>query len=191
LDHLPPGEIFLIPVRLEDCYPRHKQIKRLHHVDLFPSWDKGVREIARALKFSEKAIDKSEPERTKITKELRGLSAKDYFDIVLPTMLRWKGEEATSLNKKLRFILSDQPGESWTINLLPPTATVVAKDDSKVDMTIKITTECMQATLAGAFDARKAIANGDIEIFGDLGLLNQFISRRHRSDTHPSSKPSR
>ena len=54
LDHMPPGVVFLIPVRLEECNPRHRQLRKLHRVDLFPSWDKGFKEIAKALKFSEK-----------------------------------------------------------------------------------------------------------------------------------------
>jgi alkyl sulfatase BDS1-like metallo-beta-lactamase superfamily hydrolase len=169
---MPPGAIFLIPARLEECNPRHKQIKKLHHVDLFPSWDKGIEGIARALKISQHAIEESEPERQRITRDLDALSAKDYFDIVLPVMLRWKGDDATSLNKKLRFVLMDQVDESWTLNLIPPVATVVAKDNSKVDMTLKITTKCMQDILAGNFDAKKAIADGDVEIYGDLSLLN-------------------
>jgi putative sterol carrier protein len=141
-------------------------------VDLFPSWNKGIREIARALKFSERHIDKSEVERTtEPVESSRQLSVKDYFNIVLPTLLRWKGEEATSLNKKIRFSLLDQPGESWTIDLSPPSATVAEKDESQVDMTIRITSECMKSILAGSFDARKAIADGNIELYGDLSLL--------------------
>jgi putative sterol carrier protein len=99
------------------------------------------------------------------------LSAKDYFEVVLPTMLRWKGEEATELRKRVRFRLLDRPEESWTVVLEPPEATVIPRDTGHADLVIKITSDCMQALLAGNFDAKKAIADGNMELYGDLSLL--------------------
>lgn len=171
LDQMPEGSIFLIPVRLEDCSPRNKHIQRLHRVDLFPSWDAGVQEIARALQCPKQEIQRAEDEKREAAAGSATLSVRDYFEVVLPTMLRWKGNEATKLNKRIRFVLSDQRGESWTLNLVPPVATVVANDQSKVDLSIQLTSKCMQAILEGQFDARKAIADGDVELFGDLTLL--------------------
>jgi hypothetical protein len=98
-------------------------------------------------------------------------SLKDYFEIILPTMLRWKGEEATELRKRVRFRLLDRPEESWTVVLEPPEATVIPRDTGHADLVIKITSDCMQALLAGNFDAKKAIADGNIELYGDLSLL--------------------
>lgn len=172
-EHMPLGSLFLIPARLEDCEPRHQRIREVQRVDLFPSWEKGIEKIAKALKLSDNAIEKSKAERKAIKLEPGALSVKDYFEIVLPTMLRWKGEEATSLNKKVRFRVNDKdkPGESWTIHLVPPVATVVAEDESEADILIKITSDCMQAMISGNFNAQKAIANGDIELFGDLSIL--------------------
>jgi len=181
LNHLPPNEIFLIPARLEECNPRHKQIQDIQRVDLFPSWDEGVRKIALSLGLSKKVIKESEVSRSKITEEPQKISNKDYFDVVLPTMLRWKGEEATKLNKKVRITLSES--ESWTINFEPPVATVVAGDQSDVNLTIKLIPDYMQAILAGEFNAKKAIADGDIELYGDLSLLKSvgmlFSSVKH------------
>ena len=43
----------------------------------------------------------------------------------------------------------------------------------KADLTIKITTAEMSNILAGTFDARKAIAEGNIELKGDVSLLRR------------------
>ena len=46
---VPPGEIFLIPVRLEECEPSDERIKRLQWVDLFPSWEMGLQRLLTAV----------------------------------------------------------------------------------------------------------------------------------------------
>jgi hypothetical protein len=47
---LPLGEIFFVPVRLDEC-PLPTQISRqLQYVDLFPNWDKGMKRLLRALR---------------------------------------------------------------------------------------------------------------------------------------------
>lgn len=166
LDHMSPGAIFLIPARLEECNPRHRQLKKLHRVDLFPSWNKGLKEIAKALKFSDKEIEKvqfTEPAP-------KTLSNKDYFEIVLPTMLRFKGEEATKLNKKVRFVIGDE----YIINLGPPVAGVCDRSDqSDADLKLSLSPECMQSILAGDFDAKKALADGEVKWSGELSLLKE------------------
>lgn len=167
LDHRPLGDIYLVPARLEECRARHPQINNLHYVDLFPSWDDGVRQIAKALGRSDDQADTYEPATSGVELEL---SVRDYFEVVLPTMLKWKGNDATILNKRLRFFISDL-NESWTVCLTPPEATVVAGGEDKVDLTLKITSKVMQDILGGRFDARKAIADGEIELYGDLKLL--------------------
>jgi TIR domain len=49
MDEFPESEIFLIPVRLEECKPTHYQLSNLHWVDLFPSYDRGLATILRTL----------------------------------------------------------------------------------------------------------------------------------------------
>jgi hypothetical protein len=44
-----PGSSFLIPARLEPCEPRHRQLRSLQWVDLYPDWDTGVKLIIRSL----------------------------------------------------------------------------------------------------------------------------------------------
>lgn len=45
----PDGEIFLIPVRLDDCKLHMEQLTSIHYVDLFPDWDMGIAKILRVL----------------------------------------------------------------------------------------------------------------------------------------------
>jgi hypothetical protein len=48
LAQMPPGGIFLIPARLDECQPSHPQLLDLQWVDLFPDWQSGLRKIASA-----------------------------------------------------------------------------------------------------------------------------------------------
>jgi len=42
---VPVDQIFLIPVRLDDCHPADEELQNLNWVDLFPSYDKGLHRI--------------------------------------------------------------------------------------------------------------------------------------------------
>lgn len=46
---LPPGDIFILPVRLEACEPSYPALQRLHRVDMFPDWQAGVAKILETL----------------------------------------------------------------------------------------------------------------------------------------------
>jgi TIR domain-containing protein len=52
LKDIPPDEIFLIPVRLDDTDSSFEDIQELHRVDLFPSYERGFDELRRALEQS-------------------------------------------------------------------------------------------------------------------------------------------
>ena len=45
----PPGKISLIPVRLDDSKPAHKELSKLHWVDLFPNWTAGTQKLLSTL----------------------------------------------------------------------------------------------------------------------------------------------
>jgi hypothetical protein len=177
-NEMPFGKIFVIPARLEKCQPQDKQLKKLDWVDLFPSWNDGIRRIAKSLELPEEAIENLEATRSRIEQERseisvsvgkkgKGISVNDYFDVILPSILKLQGEEATQMKKKIRFVLSD----SWTVNLSPPVPTVIRKDPTDADLTIKLTPEAMNKILEGNFDARKSLAKGDVEVAGDLHIL--------------------
>ncbi len=49
LGEFPDDEIFVIPVRIEECEPADEQLKEIHWADLFPSYEKGFQDILRVL----------------------------------------------------------------------------------------------------------------------------------------------
>ncbi len=61
LDEFPDNEIFIIPARIEKCEPSDGLIKDLHWVDLFDSYDQGIKKILKVVK-SEQTDDPDELE---------------------------------------------------------------------------------------------------------------------------------
>lgn len=98
---------------------------------------------------------------------------RDYFEVMLPAMLKWKGPAAAALGCNLRFVVNGRGGGTWTIRLRPPVACVVQGGDWKPDLTIKITSAEMLNMLQGTFDARRALVEGNIELIGDLTVLKR------------------
>lgn len=49
LQYFPPGRLFLIPARIDDCEPKHRELKGLQWVDLFPDHEKGLKKILLAI----------------------------------------------------------------------------------------------------------------------------------------------
>jgi hypothetical protein len=47
LDEFPEGEIFAIPVRLDDCEIPYEKLRNIQYVDLFPDWYEGLRRLLR------------------------------------------------------------------------------------------------------------------------------------------------
>jgi hypothetical protein len=45
LDEFPEGEIFVIPVRLDDCEIPYERLKNIERVDLFPNWYDGTERL--------------------------------------------------------------------------------------------------------------------------------------------------
>jgi hypothetical protein len=49
VDKLPEDQIFVIPVRLNDCEVPYEKLRKYHCVDLFPIWENGIKNIFRAM----------------------------------------------------------------------------------------------------------------------------------------------
>lgn len=49
LDQFPESETLLIPVRLDDCEPPRRELRELYWVDMFPSWERGLRRLLAPL----------------------------------------------------------------------------------------------------------------------------------------------
>lgn len=61
LDEFPDTEIFLIPVRLDNCEPSHPRLAHIHRVDLFPLYEDGFSKILKVLR-----LDRHEAERASV-----------------------------------------------------------------------------------------------------------------------------
>lgn len=51
LDEYPDSDIFIIPARLDECFPSHTKLHELQWVDLFPSWEEGLLKILNAMQI--------------------------------------------------------------------------------------------------------------------------------------------
>ncbi|HYI10949.1 MAG TPA: toll/interleukin-1 receptor domain-containing protein [Thermoanaerobaculia bacterium] len=49
LDNVPPGRVFIVPVRLDDSKPQHEKLNELQWIDLFPDYATGFARIAVSL----------------------------------------------------------------------------------------------------------------------------------------------
>jgi hypothetical protein len=45
LDEYSESDVFIIPVRLDDCQVSYSKLKQIHYVDLFPDWHEGFKKI--------------------------------------------------------------------------------------------------------------------------------------------------
>jgi TIR domain len=58
-DDFPSGDVFIIPVRLDNCDVREERIRKLQRVDLFPSYQAGLEIILSALRNDASVLEKS------------------------------------------------------------------------------------------------------------------------------------
>ena len=45
----PPGQRFIIPIRLDECSPLFDELAQLHYLDLYPDWAEGMTRLYAAL----------------------------------------------------------------------------------------------------------------------------------------------
>lgn len=56
LKEFPPSEIYMIPVRLDDCKPSHERLQDLQWADMFPDWEKGLDKILRSVGIKQEIL---------------------------------------------------------------------------------------------------------------------------------------
>ena len=72
LDQFPRSQIFVIPVRLEECKPDREKLEKIHWADMFPDWEKGLTKILSSIKFqdlkrmTQQDVSESIPEKINI-----------------------------------------------------------------------------------------------------------------------------
>ena len=105
LKEFPLGEVFVVPVRLEDCTPRDARLRDLHWVDLFPSYYPGLERLLRGLpsevRHPAKLIGQQAPavndERLGILREYSELSNRVAQDAVSLLSLAERPGEASRI----------------------------------------------------------------------------------------------
>ena len=48
-DEIPEGQIFIIPIRIDECKIPFDKLSKIQYQDMFPEWNKGLQRIIRAL----------------------------------------------------------------------------------------------------------------------------------------------
>lgn len=56
LDDLSGHDVFVIPARINRCIPSNKRLKRLHFVDLWPSFDEGLQKILKVVQGAKEHV---------------------------------------------------------------------------------------------------------------------------------------
>lgn len=129
----PAREVFIIPIRLDDCKPRDDELQNLHWADLFPSYYTGLFRVLSVLSpgMNEEAELKPrvlfiDPTYEGVTPYFSSLKRKD----IEPSLAR-NGDEAVEFLAKYKFDLIvmetklDPPriflsrikrGEEWTLD---------------------------------------------------------------------------
>lgn len=49
LDEVSESQIFVIPVRLDECEIHYKKLRNIQYVDLFPQWDEGLEKVLESM----------------------------------------------------------------------------------------------------------------------------------------------
>jgi|GEM_PF-838217 len=60
LDEFPDDQVYVIPIRLDQCVPTHEQLKRLQWLDLFPDRTAALGKLLRRLKGDSSSADRVE-----------------------------------------------------------------------------------------------------------------------------------
>ena len=69
LDEFPSKDIYIIPVRLDDCKVSEDKIAELHMVDLFRDWTGGIEKILKAMDIDSKSISRKDSANTYVSKD--------------------------------------------------------------------------------------------------------------------------
>ncbi len=64
LDQYPANQIYVIPVRVEDCVIADPRLKEIHYVDFFPDYEFGLSKVLRAIKQTSSEAQRVEGNQT-------------------------------------------------------------------------------------------------------------------------------
>lgn len=106
---------------------------------------------------------------------------REYFQTVLPAMLRWR-KNATTIGGSVHYSISGRIKEDWLVRLGPPEASVSQinlQEEPNIavlprHLRIRLTVREMAKMLRGDYDARQSLIDGNTELAGDLSLLKEI-----------------
>lgn len=139
LDNLAESEVFIIPVRIEECSPTHEKMLDIHWVDLFPSYESGIEKILRSCKYKlyniSKSLGSNQLQDEKELNRIKTLFVEDEVSATQPyfwrlnqngfdCVLAKNGDEAVAELKKRKFDIVSldimfPPGEALGEDVTP------------------------------------------------------------------------
>ncbi len=93
LDEFPETEIFVVPVRVNDCSPSHRRIQNLHWLDLFPSYKVGILKLVKL--FGGESAERKTPPLTTTTSS-RSTGQLTHRETEVLCRLGWRNEKIAS-----------------------------------------------------------------------------------------------
>lgn len=91
LDEFAEGEIFAIPVRLDNCEIPYEKFRALEYVDLFPDWNQGVERLLRSFgSTSKNPLSKLKAPSEYVTQTARRISVDAHGSITKDSRARTK-----------------------------------------------------------------------------------------------------
>lgn len=55
-DLFPDGGVFIIPLRVEDCEVKDRDLRSVHYIDMFPDWKQGEKKLISAIEKNKDAV---------------------------------------------------------------------------------------------------------------------------------------
>jgi len=105
LDECSDSDIFLIPIRIDTCEPSSEKLKEIQWVDLFPSFEIGLKKVIKVLKS--KPIDTCEPSSEKL-KEIQWVDLFPSFEIGLKKVIKvFNSKPLAPLATKKQYIIKE------------------------------------------------------------------------------------
>jgi hypothetical protein len=121
LAEMPPGRIFLIPARLDQTEPTHRELRKLQWVDLFPDWSDGAERIRAAVNVTIRARqpELSAPPNTRVAGKWKTQGTAEFTFWFADGRLHVSGID-TSDGELFEVVDSTWDGETLTLTTTMP-----------------------------------------------------------------------
>ncbi len=129
LGEIPPGEIYIIPVRLDDCDVPYEKLHDIHWADLFPDYNEGLREVLRAFGINAKIREpvkktkQAEPQKPVTDDSTDSVAVKETKQAETP-----KAKSPETAKPEVKPEAESVPGEVYMLRSEPKT---LSEDDVK------------------------------------------------------------